>query len=53
LRSAVTFETPPFLTTGPFSLTPEPSIAMLWSIEDSFGESISRLPAGAVAEPNW
>ena len=45
----MTFETPPFLTTGPFSFTPLPSIAMLWSIEDLFGESISRLPAGACA----
>ena len=49
----MTFETAPFLTTGPFSFTPLPSIAMLWSIEDLFCESISRLPAGASAEPNW
>ena len=52
LTSALTFETPPFLTTGPFSLTPLPSIAMLWSTEDLFSESISSAPAGASAVPN-
>ena len=48
----MTFETPPFLTTSPFSLTPLPSTEMLWSIEDLFGESISTWPAPAWAEPN-
>ena len=48
----MTFDTPPSLTTGPFSSTPLPSIAMLWSTEDLFGESISSWPAGAVAEAN-
>ena len=41
LEVALIFETPPLETTSPFSLTPLPSTAMLWSTEDSFGESIS------------
>jgi hypothetical protein len=53
LRLAVIFETAPSLTIGPFSLTPLPSIAMSWSVEDLFCESISSWPAGAVAEANW
>ena len=52
LTSALTFDTPPFLTTGPSSLTPPPSSAMLWSTADSFSESISSAPAGASAELN-
>ena len=48
-KSAVTFETPPFLTISPASLTPLPSTAMLWSTEDSLGESISSWPAWASA----
>ena len=49
LTSAVILETPPFLTTSPSSLTPSPSIAMLWSVDDLFCESISIEPAWASA----
>src|SRR3954447_1465158 len=51
--STLTFETPPSLTTGPASLTPAPSIAMLCAVEDLFGESTSSAPVGASPAENW
>ena len=49
LEVDVDLRAPPFWTTAPFSSTPLPSIAMLWSIEDSFLELIVDAPAGASA----
>ena len=40
LRSTVTFEAPPLETTGPFSSTPLPSMAMLCWVDAAFLDSI-------------
>ena len=52
LRSTVTSDVPPSLTTSPASLTPLPSTAMLWSLVWGFSEVILTLPAEAVASAN-